>query len=830
MKFAAAVLALALGVANAHVADPEDSMNEGDRIEARQTPPAPRRLATTDGCNIVPPTLEYLTTRYGIDPDTASADVLEALLMAVAGHNYIGYNDELIAEANDASRTNALVKDGYSGDINFPFGELKPIATVGEINMCEGSEAYGDSYTGVPDGTGAYLIDEDTVRIVVQSESYGTITQQETWPYKVNGGVATFTGSHVHFIDYDRTMMSGFMDYSGPASDMVKGFGQVASTYYNLAGEFVSGRNSTNGVEGPTSYGAHFSNTDVDGNYAVRSLPTQADWIMQSLCSAHLEEKHQWGTGIGFEDNVYITNEEWISYEDGKEFVGISAHVQDLENHVDYAIGSVTNSGFEKIVEINSQHKDYIMLAVSGYNGDFSGFTAELDARIAEYGNRPDGQPYVWTKNICPARIYVGVKGKMEDGSMAVDEDDFLAKNGLRYGKLFGFAVPPEMTMTRDEYHKPRANGEMVAGKFVAINWQWDGVVKNYRHDGAWEFQLDVPGNAGWSWWNAAGKDTDGAKTEHTSPDTRPGKTAFVQSSTAGYFGHYYVENVASVLTAANGGIPAEFDATYYVYQGENDITAQVNLGGAGLYSIDGALAATCDSVTDATQNCDNPGSIKTTFEDVDGFEVIAAKEGLFAVIQEDSGNELGERQFITKLEHTGTELTYMFIAMSGGAYNTRMGGGVGIPEGTNGGGNSHEFSGVIDLSAMLAMQAASGSGGDGGSDGSGSGHDAAPDGPVGHLTKKEHATTTWYYAAPNGNRRMSEMEFVIPAGSGYAKRMAEHEISINDKQIILNLQAHNLENFGAITAFQADRGGQIYMWKPDIPGMRRRNLRAAIN
>ena len=91
-------------------------------------------------------------------------------------------------------------------------------------------------------------------------------------------------------------------------------------------------------------------------------------------------------------------------------------HAMDLANQIDCAVGSVTNSGFEKIVELNPQHKDYVILGVSGYNGAFNGNSAELAGRNAHYGSRPDGKAYVWTQNIVPYRIYVGVKGKMEDG------------------------------------------------------------------------------------------------------------------------------------------------------------------------------------------------------------------------------------------------------------------------------------------------------------------------------------------------------------------------------------------------------------------------------
>ena len=75
---------------------------------------------------------------------------------------------------------------------------------------------------------------------------------------------------------------------------------------------------------GPTSEGAHYGNTDAEGNYVISEIPTETDWFFQSFCSAHLEQKHQWGEGIGVEDDMFVTNEEWILYEPGERFVGLS--------------------------------------------------------------------------------------------------------------------------------------------------------------------------------------------------------------------------------------------------------------------------------------------------------------------------------------------------------------------------------------------------------------------------------------------------------------------------------------------------------------------------
>jgi len=757
------------------------AQHEVEMIEAHMDPKS-KAMLDPGMCNAHELDPNMLIAKYNMnisDPEHAYA-----LAAAVNGHLRLGSLTQLIPEANDAGRVGAVVLDGLSGDDKFPFGDIKPLFTVGEVNMCE--ENHGEVYVGVPDGMGAYLFDDDTLRIVVQSESYGPL-YYESYPYFVNGNGASFTGSHVQYTDFDREGLAEFLTHDGPASDIIKGFGQVATTYYNLAGQLVGKRDP----DGPTVYGAHYSNTDAEGNYAVAGYPTEADWLMQSLCSSHLEEAHQWGPGIGLEDDMYITNEEWITYAPGAEFVGISMHAMDLAAKEDWAVGSVTVSGFEKIVEVNPQHTDYVILALSGYNGAYNNGGAEVDARNAEYGPRPDGSDYVNPENVCPARIYVGMKGKMEDGSDA-PEDDFLARNGLRYGKVYGFAVDmseagPTGGLFRDAFHKPRDNGEQVDGKFIAIDWQWDGEVKNFRHDGAFDFQLPVPGYDGTDmmWWNANGYDASGSKTEHLSPDTRPGKTAFIQGSTAGYFGHYYVHGVTDALDAAED-FPSELDASYFVYQGENDITAQINLGGDGLYNI----VPECPGAEDATVNCDRDYSVKSTFEDIDGLEIIAASDGLYAVLQEDSGNDLGERMFISSaLEHEkdGNEINYHFMAMSGGQYNTRMAAGVGIPATSSGGGGSHEFSGVIDLSGMLAKKG----------------------------SKKLRKTKK---AGKKGKKGKKEKEgdFLINAHDGEARRMAEHLVPINDKLIALGLQSHNL-NSGVVSAFKADRGGQVLVYQPDI-------------
>ena len=197
---------------------------------------------------------------------------------------------------------------------------------------------------------------------------------------------------------------------------------------------------------------------------------------MMSLCSAHLEEKHQWGAGLGVEDDLFITNEEWTRYVTGSNYTGIPAHVIDIATKTSYATGVFTLGGFEKIVELNCGHPDYVCFSPSGYNGAFSVDKDAEAARKNAMGKRPDGTDYVFPQNVCPARLWIGKKGYNAKGEAA---NDFLSRNGLSYGKLYGFATNDAAARSsRDAWHKvaSRANGDTVSGAFYPIDWQWDGV------------------------------------------------------------------------------------------------------------------------------------------------------------------------------------------------------------------------------------------------------------------------------------------------------------------------------------------------------------------
>jgi len=544
----------------------------------------------------------------------------------------------------------------------------------------------------------------------------------------------------------------------GAAVDMVTDSGELPVTMYNLKKEKVGPRQ----LEGPTMHGAHSSNVDVQGNYIVAerttrdvaTTPTKADWLMQSLCSAHLETKHQWGAGMGVEDDLFITNEEWIYYKKNVAtgIIGLPAHVLDLTTRTFYATAAFTLGGFEKIVEVNTGTNDFVAFSPSGYNGAFYTQDKTTEYRNGNY-TRTDGNPYVYPQNIVPARIYLGKKNTAKDGS--ADSTFFMARNGFEYGANYGFAVNCSLVQeTRDDWHKTAQNGDTVQGAFYKMRWtHTPGEVQAFEHDGAWEFQ-DAPEGAptGWCFWNGQGKDDSGKKTEHNSPDPR-GASRFIQGSTAGYFGIYDFSAVTALLQ--EGSFPQSIPATYTVKQGSTDIDEMIKLGGMG---------KTADG-NSATQFTDKDKTVKR-FEDIDALEWMAASNNDdYLIIHEDGKNSYGERKFVAKM---GDPIIYYFAAMSGGPLNSRIVAGVSAIEGAVSRADGHEFSGGFDLSGLLHKDA---------------------DGKF-----------SLAYPAPPGE-----------------KRRLDSATPINEKTMLVSLQAHSNLG-ATVPSFYSDRISQVLMFQPNIP------------
>lgn len=559
------------------------------------------------------------------------------------------------------------------------------------------------------------------------------------------------------------------MENSESAELMVKGAGELIENVYNLKGNLVGARKAVD----TTANDVHFGDTNKDGQYvsgdADENPHTDNLWTFHSFCSAHLEEKEQWDTGIGLKDDIFLTVEEWTSVDtsrvEAKGFVGLTPHAIDMSTKTSYAVGSMGAGGFEKIVEVNCGHVNYVCFAISGYNGNFGGKTEQLNRKKAQSSNnkRDDNTDFVYPQNIVPARLYVGRKGYAADCT-ADTTNDFLARNGLACGRVYGFAVP-SATTDRDAWHKGNfrdGTDDTVTGYFARTQWKWDGTVKNFDDDQAWDFQnppkKDTDASAAsdsHKFWTAKGRDAAGAKTEHVSPDPRGG-SRYIQGSTAGYMGIYDFTGITATLNgipASNTGestFPASIAATYTIVEGESKISDRIDLRCKGKRADGNDQTMMMDSSAD-----------KDTFEDIDGLEWIAAADNKdYIVIQEDGGNKFGERMFLAEIPAAGVKPTYKFIAQAGGSENTRTKAGASVPAGTATAASARasEFSGVADLSGILKEGTATG---------------------------------------------------------GAARRAAEATVSIEDKYIAVGLQ-HHAANGGVIEKFNLDRGGQVYIYKPD--------------
>jgi len=130
----------------------------------------------------------------------------------------------------------------------------------------------------------------------------GRAPNPETYPWVMSNGVS-FTGSHIHTIDFERAAFAGFMSNEDAANTMVKGSGKLFSTVYNAFGEMVTAPSFD-----PTNLASKWGKqTRPDGSLMQFSPDfrlTAADFFFQSFCGAWYEQANKYGEGIGFADDA----------------------------------------------------------------------------------------------------------------------------------------------------------------------------------------------------------------------------------------------------------------------------------------------------------------------------------------------------------------------------------------------------------------------------------------------------------------------------------------------------------------------------------------------
>lgn len=223
--------------------------------------------------------------------------------------------------------------------------EATEILTIGEtIN--------GYTPAGILDGIGAYKLNRDTVRVLVNHE----LPQEQGYAYDVSdglGGTFQMTGARVSFFDIDEDTM-----------EIVDG-GLAYDTIYDANGNVAS----------DTSFLAN--------NFAG----------FTRFCSSRLSEPEQFGRGKGLKNRIYFTGEE-----DGGTFnpVGGAEWALDPEDSSIWQVSALGRGAWENNAEICTGSKSTVAFILAD---DTSPFDVDGDG----------------DKEAAPIYLYVGTKDPQGD-------------------------------------------------------------------------------------------------------------------------------------------------------------------------------------------------------------------------------------------------------------------------------------------------------------------------------------------------------------------------------------------------------------------------------
>ncbi|MEY4806363.1 MAG: hypothetical protein RLZZ206_752 [Cyanobacteriota bacterium] len=685
----------------------------------------------------------------------------------------IGQITALIPEASTADEAHELL-DGQSGDIDFPYAEFKALATVGEIDPVTKK-----ALTGYPDGNAAWLKDNDTVRVAYQSESYATMSNQ-TYGWEMESGVK-FTGSHIHTIDYNRAKFASFLDSESPASEMFEASGHLFDRVYNVFGKEVDNK-TTDKLDLAGKWG---NQTNPDGTlveFKTSMRLTEGDFFFHSFCGSWYEAANKYGAGIGFANDVWLTGEEWnigSSMFDAQgslngaavanSTMGLASLVVDIKNEVAYTAPALGQAGYEKLMPINSGHKDYVVVVASGYNHDI---------------------------NPAPIKIYVGRKGLDAAGNQInfdnpnlSERDRFLGSNGLLYGQLYGMAASAatytQLGITNvnaddkmlDAYLKNAASPDDFSVRFYATDYRWDGFdtpeavkdteVFRWAQDGDTASGVTEANKqpAGYTFFNS---DT---KVEHPAADPDVSKFRFIQNHTAtgAVLGVEFTSMVLDLTRDLDGNKLPDYlsaDVTRILPAVNGALTLDVGGKGVGHYNATGnPNGATAEKHIEGNTN---------KLVSPDGLLWVKSSDADVLILDEDSGNDYGERKLALVINQDTLAIepdgTGYFLAQAGGNKNPRALAGVSTYGGTYKSASGSEFSGSWNVTALVA-------------------------------TKAGGAFYSQEELAGNGVQTVEQ-----------SRPLSEH--------VFIGVVQHAGESGGAVAATKSDYGGQIFMFSIDLPGI----------
>jgi Ca2+-binding RTX toxin-like protein len=448
--------------------------------------------------------------------------------------------------------------------------------------------------------------------------------------------------------------------------------------------------------------------------------------------------------------------------------MGLASMVVDIKNEVAYTAPALGQSGYEKLMPINSGHKDFVVIVASGYNHDI---------------------------NPAPLKVYVGRKGfdaagnqiNLDDPNLS-ERDRFLGANGLLYGQLYGMAATAA-TYTQLGITSVNADDKMLDAylqnadapdnfsvRYYATDYRWDGFgtpeavkdteVLRWAQDGDTVSGVTEANKqpTGYTFFNS---DT---KVEHPAVDPNGG-FRYIQNHTrtGGILGIEFANMVSDLTRDLDGNKLPDYlsaDVTRILAAVNGALTIDVGDKGVGHFDpVGNPSGATAEQHIELKNRKAN---------DPDGLLWVKSSDADILIVDEDSGNDYGERKYALVLNEDTLAIepdgTGYFIAQAGGNKNPRANAGVSTYGGTFERKLGSEFSGSWNVTALVATKA----------DGS-------------FYTQEE--------LEGNGVQIVEQ-----------SRPLSEH--------VFIGAVQQGGESAGALKAVKADYGGQIVMFSLDLPGI----------
>ena len=497
-----------------------------------------------------------------------------------------------------------------------------------------------------------------------------------------------------------------FLNNNSPASDIVEGSGFLFNRVFNLFGEEVTPKNTD-----PSDLAAKWGNQTLPSGHIVEfNTPlSETDFYFHSFCGSWYEPAHRHGKGQGFEDDIWLMAEEWDIGEDvfapvcvagsavGNETMGLAAMAVDVANETAYSVPALGQTGYEKIAPLNTGESDYVVMVTSGYN----------------HGLEP-----------APLKIYVGRKGYDAEGNKITNKhserDQFLGRNGMLWGQLYGQTLKnkdfAKLGIVADEDGNGRFDdkvmdtyltsqakaGDSFKGRFYPTSFQWGG----------WDEPTAV-GNTEMRLWERPEQQPKGhtffngdTKAEHNAVDPS-GKARFFQNMTdEGALLGFDLKNLTKQLKKnpdKDGNLLPDFiNYKSVVTIPAVDGSLTLDVGGEGLaHKGDANPDGTLTHATHVEK-----GVAKSVSPD--GLYWSKGKNGNVLILDEDSGNDYGERKYALPIKgnmQLRDEATGYFLGAAGGSLNPRAGKAAAL-KGAASEPNGAEYSGSWDVTGLVAKKA----------------------------------------------------------------------------------------------------------------------------